>query len=67
MIVSKQSAIIRAVVFLSVFGCMFLISGFNYAIPDLVGNSLLVIVGVLFLVLAVLLARKYWSVIKPAI
>lgn len=67
MVVTKESAIIRVVVFLSVFGCMFLFSGLNSAVPVLVGNLLLVIVGVLFLASAVFLARKYWSVIKQSI
>jgi hypothetical protein len=67
MIVSKQSAVTRVLIFLSVFGCMFLFSVLNSAISDFVGDLLLVIVGVLFLVLAVFLARKYWSVIKPSI
>jgi membrane-bound ClpP family serine protease len=66
-IVPKQSAVIRVLMFLSVFGCMFLFSGFSSAVPGVVGNVLLVVVGVLFLVLAVFLARKYWSVIKPSI
>ena len=66
-IVPKQSAVIRVLMFLSVFGCMFLFSGFSSAVPSFVGNVLLVVVGVLFLVLAVFLARKYWSVFRQSI
>ena len=66
-IITNEYAIIGSVTVLFIFGCMFLFSGLNSAISDLVGDLLLVIVGVLFLVLAVFLARKYWSVIKPSI
>ena len=65
--ITKEYAIIGSVTVLFIFGCMFLFSGFNSAVPSVVGNLLLVIVGVLFLLLAVFLVRKYWSVIKPSI
>jgi F0F1-type ATP synthase assembly protein I len=66
-IITNEYAIIGSVTVLVIFGCMFLFSGLNSAVPSLVGSLSLVIVGVLFLVLAMFLARKYWSVIKPSI
>jgi len=45
---------------------MFLFSGLHSAVPGFVENLLLMIVGVLFLVSAVLLVRNYWSVIKQS-
>jgi NADH:ubiquinone oxidoreductase subunit 6 (subunit J) len=66
-IITKEYAIIGAVTVLFIFGFMFLFSGLRLSVPSLEGNFLLVIVGVLFFVLAVFLARKYWSVIKQSI
>ena len=68
MIITKKGTIIRAVIVLFSFGFMFLVSGLRSLVPGfgLEGNLLLMIVGVLFLVLAVFLVRKYWSVITPS-
>ena len=66
-IITEEYAIIGAVTVLFIFGCMFLFSGLNSAVPSLVGNLSLMIVGVMLLVLSVFLVKKYWSVFRQSI
>jgi uncharacterized oligopeptide transporter (OPT) family protein len=66
-IITNEYAIIGSVTVLFIFGCMFLFSGLNSAVPSLVGSLSLMIVGVLLLVLSVFLLRKYWSVFRESI
>ena len=58
---------IGAVTIIFIFGCMFLFSGLNSAVPSLDGNLSLTIVGFLFLLISVFLVRKYWAVFRQSI
>jgi hypothetical protein len=66
-IITEEYGIIGAVAVLFIFGCMFLLSGLYSAVSGLIGNLLLLIAGILFLMLALFLFRKYWSVFRRAI